>query len=150
MKNPKNDVYFSIVLLLFTGFVFQQTYNFPKEAALFPRIFTITLGILALILLIKSLIAVKSLKTGETEEVKKPQNYKSPAMIVIGLVLYALLLKVLGYIITTFLLSAYVIYVLGYRDIKKMLLTSGIGVTLTYVVFKVILGVNLPEIFFMV
>lgn len=143
MKNPKNDVYFSIILLLFTGFVFQQTYKFPKEAALFPRIFAITLAILTAILL------VKSLKTKMPEGTKKEENYKSPALIVVGLIVYAFLLKILGYILGTFLLSAYVIFVLGYRDIKKMVLTSVLGVGITYVVFKTILGVNLPEIFFM-
>lgn len=149
MKNPKSDICFSIILLLFTGFIYQQTYKFPKEAALFPRIFTVALAILTLILLFKSLKAMKSIKAEEVEEVKKTQNYKSPTLIVVGLVVYALVLKILGYIISTFLLSSYVIYVLGYKDVKKMVLTSAVGTGLIYVVFKTILGVNLPEIFFM-
>lgn len=147
MKNPKNDVYFSIILLLFIGFVFQQTYNFPEEAALFPRVFAASLAILTVMLLIKSL---KDLKTNTSEEIKKLGDYKRPILIIAGLIIYTLILKLLGYIIATFLLSAYVIYVLGYRDTKKLVLTSGMGVVLTYVVFKMVLGVNLPEVFFMV
>lgn len=142
MVKWKSDFYLSIVLVIFSCFVFQQTFKFPVEAALFPRIFSAMLAILGFILLGTSLR-----RKGKDEIESKKHNYQGAILIMIGLVIYAVILKILGYIISTFLLIIYVISILGYKNLIKTLLTSAIGVSSTYIVFKIILGVRLPNIF---
>lgn len=151
MKSARNDIILSVVLLLVAGFVFIQSSQFPETAARFSRLFAGILAFLTLILLFRSIITIKGLKeSGEDDEEEKSlQDYKNPTLIVIGLLVYVAILDTVGYVISTFLISMYVIYILGYRDIKKMSLTSGLGVLVCYVVFKVLLGVRLPEIAFL-
>jgi len=141
MVNWKNDLRLSICLLLFSGFVFVKAFDFPDEAAYFPKLFSVVLGILAILLLISALYRKNS------ESAITRVNYANTIYIVLGLIAYALVLKVLGYIISTGLLVLYVIYVLGYRKIKYMILVSVIGVLFAYVVFGIFLNVPLPHLF---
>lgn len=61
---------------------------------------------------------------------------------------YVYLLKKIGYIIDTTLLSIYLMLTLGYRRIK-IIIPASIGFTLVvFVVFKVCLRVPLPMVFF--
>jgi putative tricarboxylic transport membrane protein len=147
MANWKKDFFVSIAFILFSGFVFLQSFSFPEEASLFPQIFSGLLAFLSVILLIGSLMKKKNEEDDVDNKVTKKSDYRGAISIVLGLFIYAFVLDFFGYIISTFLLVAYVVSVLGYRNIKNTIVTSVISVCCVYVVFKIILGVRLPNIF---
>lgn len=141
MVNWKNDLYLSTCLLLFSGFVFIKAFEFPEEAAYFPKLFSSVLGILAILLLISSLYRKNSASTNEKT------NYKNTIFIILGLIVYALVLRTIGYVISTGVLVLYVIYILGYRKIRNIILVSVISVIFAYVIFGMFLKVPLPHLF---
>jgi hypothetical protein len=56
-------------------------------------------------------------------------------------------LRILGYIMSTAVLVYYTIFVMGYRNQKWIVATTVLSVSLTYVVFRLLLGVPLPVSF---
>ena len=141
MVHWKTDVYISIVILLFNGFVFFQCSKLPVEAVYFPQLFNSTLALLAIMLLFSAL----KRKGSETEQ--QQCNFKNAILMVIGLIFYTFLFRMLGYVISTLVLVSYVIYILGYRQIWKMLVTACCGVGFSYIIFKLLLKVPLPTLF---
>lgn len=63
------------------------------------------------------------------------------------LVAYVIALKYAGYIVSTFVLCAFTIQALGYKNIPKTVLCSALAVAATFIVFKILLSVPLPLIF---
>lgn len=141
MIHWKTDMYLSMVILFFNVFFFFQCSKLPDEAVYFPQLFNGLLALLAIILLFSAL------KRKGREAEKQQYNFKNAVLIVIGLVCYAFLFKFLGYIISTGILVIYIIYMLGYRQIWKMLITACCGVGFSYIVFKLLLKVPLPTLF---
>lgn len=140
----KGDFYFSLVLDFFCAFVFVVSGSFPPEAATFPRISSAMLFVLSCYLMFTSL-------KGKTNNPDTPRQdgfrYGSAVLLVLGFVAYALLLNLLGYIITTLILVYYTIFVIGYRNQKWLIITSIASVAVTWAVFGLILGVPLPVSF---
>lgn len=62
------------------------------------------------------------------------------------LIVYTLVLKTCGYIISTFFLCAFIVRALGYKNIVWTLACSLLTVIVTFVIFKVLLTVPLPMI----
>ncbi len=67
---------------------------------------------------------------------------------IIALILYIFLFRKIGYILSTYLLGAGIILGLRYKSIKGALLWPAIMVAVIFVIFKVLLDVPLPTIFF--
>jgi len=73
-------------------------------------------------------------------------NLKMVGLTVLTLIIYVVLLKKIGYVIDTFLLSAFIMRALGYKKVPVIALCSALAVAVTFVVFKVLLSVPLPMI----
>jgi putative tricarboxylic transport membrane protein len=70
-------------------------------------------------------------------------NLKGLAIVVITLVLYVATLETVGYVITTAVLSAVVLYVLDTKPRALILVSLGLAVV-SYLLFSRLLGVTLP------
>jgi putative tricarboxylic transport membrane protein len=68
---------------------------------------------------------------------------KGPIIVVLTLVLYVATLETLGYVITTAVLSAVVLYVLETKPRALILVSLGLAVV-SYLLFDRVLGVTLP------
>ncbi len=75
-------------------------------------------------------------------------NVKKALLTVVALVIYILVMDKIGYCLSTFLLVAFIIWFLGYRNWKIILLCAALTVAATYVIFGVLLHVPLPMLFF--
>ncbi len=73
-------------------------------------------------------------------------NLAMVGMTVLALVIYVVLLKKIGYVIDTFLLSAFIMRALGYKKLPVIAICSALAVAVTFFVFKMLLSVPLPMI----
>ena len=108
----------------------------------FPLICSVLQLITAIYLMIK--VFVKH----ETVIRLEGLNVKKALLTVVALVLYILVLDKIGYCLSTFLLVGFIIWFLGYRNWKIILLCAALTVAATYVIFGVLLHVPLPMLFF--
>jgi hypothetical protein len=114
----------------------------PKSAGIFPTICAVLLLIGVAITVIQ-IFAVQE-KTTRFEGLR----VEKALLLLLILVLYAVvLLPNIGYIISTLLLCASVMLLLGYRNLPVVGICSVVAVALIFVLFKVILKVPLPMIF---
>lgn len=107
----------------------------------FPRL-------IAYLLLIGALVtAVQTVRSTEKTVILENLNWKRVVLVFVMLLAYILLLDRIGYILSTFLLCAGVIRLLGYRSYFRIVLCSAVTVALVFVLFKVLLLVPLPLLF---
>lgn len=140
----KNDFLLSIFLLLVSIATYVSALAYPEVPGQFPKFLAIAFGGLSLLLMFNAISRRKD--SGKFfEDIGK---FYGPTMISIGVAIYAFSLKHLGYITSSILLVLYVIFILGYRDKKRALITSIITVVLVFVAFRIFLMVPLPLDFF--
>lgn len=74
-------------------------------------------------------------------------NLPMVGLTLLALLIYVVLLKKIGYVIDTFLLSAFIMRSLGYRKYGVIALCSVLAVAATFFIFKILLSVPLPMVF---
>lgn len=131
----------------------KDTYAQPSA---FPKAMIVGLLVFSAILLVQSILALMSMKPGQKQEghplaekaasinVVKDKGIRA-ALLVIGLcVLFVLLFKPLGYVITAALVSAVIMYLIGKRNIVQMVLVSVLVPLGMWLIFYKVLSVNIP------
>ena len=73
------------------------------------------------------------------------QKGRDIIFIFIGLVIYLLLARILGFYIDTFLLMAFLLKMFGEKGIKRPLLISLLTVGVTYLFFQKLLFIPFPQ-----
>jgi len=131
------NVYLSITLIILSIIVFIESSKLPNIDAQFPRLISISLFIAGVILMMSSLRM-------KAQERKKKYNYWRAVTIVVGLILYILILRWLGYLLSTGLLVTYVISTLGYHKRKQIIIIATVVTIVFYLIFKLVLNVPLP------
>jgi putative tricarboxylic transport membrane protein len=130
----------AIAMLLFglfwawmaTGYAMQTRDGNPG-----PGLLPLALGVMIVVL------AAINIARPEVERIALP-NIRRILLILAALVLYALLLEVVGYVVTTALLLGFLLVTLADRP-KWWQPVVAIGVSLgTYYVFRIVLGLPLP------
>ena len=130
-----------IFFVFFSIYVISSTSSMGKAEGTFPYmigLFTLVVGAFQLFFdLVKN------------DHVDKFRNSNVPKVIEFLAVLscYVFLFRKIGYIADTTLLSFYVMYSLGYRNIKAAVLLAVIFSCVAYFVFSVFLDVPLPAFF---
>lgn len=146
----------ALAMMLMAGILLVESGNIPPPtswqpygSALFPRILLVVIGLLSLMILIRSLLIGR--QRSNTPRLTFPQ-WIAHNRTVLGLFLlfglYAALLPLLGYIAATlgFLITAFA-WLLGIDTRRKWIINlavSGILVPLVYVIFRYGLNVWLP------
>jgi putative tricarboxylic transport membrane protein len=137
-----------LVLLAFSAYVIIESLSMDlsSEYGPGPGFFPLGLGIILAVL--SFLLIVENLnprKKDKASPFKKKKGIYSAGLALLGLIGYALLIKVLGYLITTFLLVIFLMGVVARDKVRTTLLTA-IGVTLLlFLIFQVGLNVHLPK-----
>ena len=123
---------------------FKKFKNVPVEPAFFPRILTIGLFISSLILLIQAITAdpKKDKKSPTISPMDKGMRRLFAGIAII--VVYALLWEPLGFIISTPLAMAGMMFLLGYRNYLKMVTFSLGTMIVVFGAFKFFLTVDMP------
>lgn len=146
----KANIIAAIIMMLFSGtafiltFTFKQFKNVPVGPEFFPRYLSIGMFICCAVLLLQNLKATKDNNyPAKTLSLKDKGMQKM--LIGVGIVLiYALLWNVLGFlIISPFALFA-MMYLVEMRKYLKMGIVSIVATIVVFVVFKFILGIEMP------
>lgn len=107
------------------------------EPGFFPFISGSLLIVLSVILLVYALL-------GRSSGTLKLGDLGRPGILVAGLFVYSLILDFTGYVISTAILSAVVLYVMEVRVIWKIAAVSIFTAIVSYILFDRLLGITLP------
>ena len=152
-----SNLVISIVLLVFEIWAYVQTLSFKvvKNAAVqpasFPQFMCLGMMIFTIVLLIQSVMKLMNMK--EDDPLAAPAGsinfFKSKGalagLVVIALcIAYVALFEVLGYVLVSALIAAAIMWMIGKRDIRQILLVSIFVPLLMWLVFYKMLTVNIP------
>lgn len=129
---------FAAVGIAFIVGAFKLTVGVPTEPK--PGFFPFIDGVILVTLAVLFLVQIWRGRAGESGTFG---SIRGPAIIVVTLILYVATLERVGYVLTTTILCAVVLYVLDTRP--RMLVPVSIALALaSYLLFSRLLGVTLP------
>ncbi len=151
MGKIQKDNLFSIGVVFIASLVGFVAFGYPSESSYFPRVLAAFLGVMALLLLVRT--NVRRAPTSHQEDSGtssggQVDQLKAAALVFGGVLGYLGAIKLVNYEISTVLFLIGFIFVLGYRNVVWMTATA-VGLTLLlYVVFFNFLAVARPESLF--
>ena len=146
----KADQITGIIVLIFSGFVIEESWRMPQQSATFgPGVgfLPFWLGILMATLSILLIVTAWRRTTDSTKKTILPRRQALIAIVLVltGLAVYILLLELLGFLVDTMLFTAFLLSVVMREKWKMTLLIALITSVGLYVIFRVLLEVNLPK-----
>ena len=137
------DVISSLILIFISIWVIFKSIGMrvgtlsEPQAGFVPCLSGITLSVLSWILLFRAL-------AGGSRDIEAFGNLRYPATVLSVLLVYTIFFEILGYIVVTVILSAFVLYILGTKwwvaTILGLILSIG-----TYILFDRVLVLPLPS-----
>lgn len=155
--NKRSNIILSIVTIVFGVIFLTFSMQIPVRStggispAFWPTTLMIGLIILGSLLLLQSVKKPKFENDSDvqgflSEEPKEENEGGFAVYLVVGILVgYILLLNVIGFILSTFLLIYSTAFVLKMRNKKALLLASFAGTALLVVLFPIVLGTPLPR-----
>ena len=147
----------SLVLIVFEVWAWLQSNNIKTskgaavQPATFPRIMIIGMAVFTVILLIQSLLKLRSMKAddplaekAETLNFVKDKGVLAALFVILLCALYVLLFKDLGYVIVSFLICGIIMWMIGLRSPVKLILISLLVPLGMWLIFYKMLKVNIP------
>lgn len=137
----------SIILLLIAMVILIESGRLPfgslrsPKMGFFPFILGILLGILSLFLLVQAIKEKE--KRGSSARVRS-QGLKRVSMTLGSVLAFIFLLEPLGYIISTFVLMAFLLLVIGSQKWWIAILVAFISSVVSFLIFGLLLGASLP------
>ena len=147
----------SVILLVFEIWAYVQTLGFKvvKKAAVqpatFPQVMCIGMMVFTIILLVQSLISLKKMDPDDLNiqpaasiNVLKNKGVQAGLFVIVLCILYVALFKTLGYVLASAIIAAIIMWLIGKRDVKQILLVSVLVPLAMWLVFYKLLTVNIP------
>ena len=147
----------SVILLVFEIWAYVQTLGFKvvKKAAVqpatFPQVMCIGMMVFTIILLVQSLISLKKMDPDDPNiqpaasiNVLKNKGVQAGLFVIVLCILYVALFKTLGYVLASAIIAAVIMWLIGKRDVKQILLVSVLVPLAMWLVFYKLLTVNIP------
>lgn len=147
----------SLILLAFEIWAYVQTLDFKvvKKAAVqpatFPQVMCIGMMIFTVILLVQSLISLNRMNPDDPNtqpaasiNVFKNKGIQAGLFVIVLCILYVALFKTLGYVLDSAIIAAVIMWLIGKRDVKQILLVSVLVPLAMWLVFYKLLTVNIP------
>ena len=147
----------SVILLAFEIWAYVQTLGFKivKKAAVqpatFPQIMCIGMMFFTVILLVQSVLKLMNAKEDDplmeaaaSINVLKNKGVQAAIFVIVLCAAYAALFEVLGYVLASTIVAAIIMWLIGKRDIKQIILVSVLVPLLMWFVFYKLLTVNIP------
>ena len=147
----------SVILLVFEIWAYVQTLGFKivKKAAVqpatFPQIMCIGMMVFTVVLLIQSVLKLKKMDPNDpmmepTASINlfKNKGVQAGAFVIVLCIAYAALFEVLGYVLISAIVAAIIMWLIGKRDVKQIVLVSVLVPLLMWLVFYKFLTVNIP------
>ena len=147
----------SVILLVFEIWAYVQTLGFKvvKKAAVqpatFPQVMCIGMMVFTVILLVQSLISLKKMDPDDLNiqpaasiNVLKNKGVQAGLFVIVLCILYVALFKTLGYVLASAIIAAVIMWLIGKRDVRQILLVSVLVPLAMWLVFYKLLTVNIP------
>ena len=147
----------SIILLVFEIWAYIQTLDFKvvKNAAVqpatFPQIMCIGMIVFTVVLLIQSIAKLQKaaaddpmMEASASLNLLKNKGVQAAAFVIVLCIAYAALFEVLGYVMISAIVAAIIMWLIGKRDVKQIVLVSVLVPLLMWLVFYKLLTVNIP------
>jgi len=148
---PKADFYSGIGIAVFSAVFFFIAGTYPEAAkglgpGGFPQIITATMFVLGMLQSVNSFVAMKR----GAKESAKLNGKEIVQMLILGAAFFAyvLVMKYLGYVISTLIFLFLFLYLYGDRKWLRMVLVTVIGTAVTFIMFKYLFQIYLPEFYF--
>jgi len=137
-----------VVVLLFSVFVMVGAWRMPPSATFGPGAGFLPFWCGALLALLSFLLILSGVRRPLVAAAKtlfpSERGLLTLAAVVVGLTAYILTLETLGFLVGTGLLTAYLLGVVEKEKWTTTILVAVLNSAGLYVVFQVLLGVNLP------
>lgn len=142
MSSKKADFIASIIMLFIGIYVLIEVSNFRKISSLDigPAFFPKILGILLIIFAL--LISFKAIKKNNNEKINFVN--KNLIIVLLSIILYCVLFNVIGFVISSTIMLAFLMRIMGSDKWIKTIITSFVIVIVIYFIFKMLLNVPLP------
>ena len=147
----------SVILLAIEIWAYVQTLGFKvvKKAAVqpatFPQIMCIGMMVFTVILLIQSILKLKKadpedpmMEAAASVNIVKNKGVQAAVFVIALCCAYAALFEVLGYVLASTLIAAVIMWLIGKRDVKQIVLVSVLVPLAMWFVFYKLLTVNIP------
>jgi len=147
----------SVILLVFEIWAYTQTLGFKivKKAAVqpatFPQIMCIGMMVFTVILLIQSVFKLMKanpddpmMEAAASINILKNKGVQAGVLVIVLCLAYAALFEVLGYVLASTIIAAIIMWLIGKRDVKQIVLVSVLVPLLMWFVFYKLLTVNIP------
>ncbi|HAJ73299.1 MAG TPA: hypothetical protein DCM49_00720 [Lachnospiraceae bacterium] len=146
----------AIVFIIFSIWAWIQTYDFKVvtgtvvQPSVFPRVMIIGMLIFSVVLLIQSLVKLKTMKPEDelaqpTESINPMKKDVRTAYIVILLsIMFVVLFQPLGYVLDAFIICFIIMFLIGKRNWLQMILVSLLVPFGMYLIFHKVLTVVIP------
>jgi hypothetical protein len=130
---------------------FQEVKGSYVQPSTFPKIMIVGLMIFSVILLIQSLWKLNRMKESDPLAVPaesinfiKEKSVAAGLLVIVLCVLFVALFQPLGYVLSSFLLSMVIMYLIGKRNWVQMVLVSLVVPLVMWAIFYKLLAVNIP------
>ena len=147
----------SVILLVFEVWAYFQTLGFKvvKKAAVqpatFPQIMCLGMVFFTIVLLVQSILKLKKadpddpmMEAAGSINILKNKGVQAGVFVIVLCILYAALFEVLGYVLISTIIAAIIMWLIGKRDVKQIVLVSILVPLLMWFVFYKLLTVNIP------
>ncbi|MEA4934362.1 MAG: tripartite tricarboxylate transporter TctB family protein [Lawsonibacter sp.] len=139
-KNKMIELLCPLLFLSFGIYIRISALSMSRRDATFPNL-------VAYIVIAVSIIQlVMDMRKSEHKARFKNVNFLKLAECIGAMLLYVVLLKKIGFLVDTFLLTSYTMYALEYRKYKVLFIAAAIITAVIFLVFRVLLHVPLPTI----
>ena len=139
------------VWAFFKTLSFQVIKNSYAQPALFPQIMSVGLIIFSLAVVIQSIYKLATMKDDDplaaptaSINVLKNKGVQAAVLVIALCVGFVALFDVLGYVLASAIIGIIIMYLIGKRDIKVMLLVGILVPLVMWIVFYKVLAVNIP------
>lgn len=140
----KQDMIAGLIVLAIALFAFAFTFEMPGSAPLFPRIASSILFLLGLVLVVTSYTGIRRGRPTDRKPVLASVFY-NPALTLLIVIAYIIGMRLLGFYVSSLLMIAGMMYFLGARSVKSIILVTVIVTAVVYLIFTVQLRVPLPR-----
>lgn len=139
-KNKMIALTSPLVFLVFGAWIRVSTLSMTKRDSVFPNL----VAYLVIAISIIDFISVyrKSEHRNRFQGINAPKLFQSLA----AMFLYVILLQKIGFVLDTLLLSAFTMWVLDYRNYKRLPLISVLITAAVFIIFYYLLKVPLPTL----
>lgn len=124
------------------------TYD-PVGGGGFPRLLAVVIIICGILIGMQHFKKPKKKKAEDADEKGSPKKLlkgspKEPLLMVVSLILYSLVMEHIGYVVSTLLLVSALMFIQHERGVKRLVVVPVVVVAALYIIFDIILGINMP------